>query len=92
ASWSQLALLQGSSLPQWEGDLFAAALRGQRLWRVRVGADARVVESEMLLVRQLGRLRGAMQAPDGSLWLWTSNRDGRGDPRPGHDRILRLGP
>ncbi|MDP8962024.1 MAG: PQQ-dependent sugar dehydrogenase, partial [Actinomycetota bacterium] len=42
ASWSQLALLQGSSLPQWEGDLFAAALRGQRLWRVRVGADARV--------------------------------------------------
>ncbi len=92
ASWSQLAVLQGSSLPQWEGDLFTAALRGQRLWRVRVGPDARVVESEMLLVRQLGRLRGAMQAPDGSLWLWTSNRDGRGDPRSGDDRILRLGP
>lgn len=92
ASWSQLAILRGSSIPQWEGDLFAPALRGQRLWRVRIGSDGRVVESEMLLVEQLGRLRGAVQAPDGSLRVWTSNRDGRGDPRPGDDRIVRLGP
>ncbi len=92
ASWSQLALLRGSAMPQWEGDLFAAGLRGQRLWRVRIAADGRVTKSEMLLVRQLGRLRGATQAPDGSLWLWTSNRDGRGDPRDGDDRIVRFGP
>ncbi len=92
ASWSQLALLLNSSLSQWDGDLFAAGLRGQRLWRMRLGADGGVVESEVLLVRQLGRLRGAKQAPDGSLWLWTSNRDGRGDPRAGDDRIVRFGP
>ena len=38
----------------------------------------------------LGRLRDVVAGPDGALYLLTSNRDGRGDPRPGDDRIYRL--
>lgn len=94
ASWSGNAVLRGGAIPQWEGDLFVAALRGQRLYRFDLAGDGSgaVVGTEELLAGQFGRLRHVEQAPDGSLWVLTSNRDGRGTPKTGDDRILRLGP
>jgi glucose/arabinose dehydrogenase len=41
-------------------------------------------------VRGVGRLRTVAVAPDGALWVTTSNTDGRGDLRDGDDRILRF--
>jgi glucose/arabinose dehydrogenase len=68
---------------------FVATLRGERLWRVPLdGAKAGKPAAE--LHERYGRLRTAVIAPDGSLWLTTSNTDGRGDPRKGDDRILRF--
>jgi glucose/arabinose dehydrogenase len=69
--------------------LYVAALRGMRLWRVPLRRRG-VGRPTALLVNRYGRLRTIVVAPDRSLWLTTSNRDGRGNPRPDDDRILRL--
>ncbi|MCA1687067.1 MAG: PQQ-dependent sugar dehydrogenase [Actinobacteria bacterium] len=92
ASPSGAEILKNGAIPQWEGDLFVAALRGERLWRLELGPDGNVVGQEQLLRDELGRIRNVVQAPDGSLWVTTSNLDGRGSPAPQDDRILRLGP
>jgi glucose/arabinose dehydrogenase len=92
ASWSGGAVLTDGAVPRWEGDLFVASLRGQRLWRLPLTDGELAGEPEELLVDEHGRLREVVQAPDGSLWVLTNNRDGRGAPRDGDDRILRVGP
>ena len=68
---------------------YVAALRGERLWQVPLVGDG-AAEPVPLLEGEFGRMRTVVTAPDGSLWVTTSNRDGRGDPRDGDDRILRL--
>ncbi|MFF5079016.1 PQQ-dependent sugar dehydrogenase [Actinoplanes sp. NPDC000266] len=68
------------------GNLYVAGLRGERLWVVPLtGGEPRAEFSGTY-----GRLRTVAAAPDGALWLTTSNRDGRGDPQDGDDRILRF--
>jgi glucose/arabinose dehydrogenase len=44
------------------------------------------------LISEYGRLREVIQAKDGSIYLTTSNRDGRGNLAAGDDKIIRLIP
>jgi glucose/arabinose dehydrogenase len=69
---------------------FMAALRGTRLWLIPLTGPAGATTPKAQLTGTYGRLRTVVVAPDGSLWLTTSNTDGRGDPQPGDDRILQL--
>jgi glucose/arabinose dehydrogenase len=75
-----------------DGSVFMAALGGTRLWQVPLleGADGRTGRPRASMRERYGRLRTVVAAPDGSLWVTTSNRDGRGAPRDGDDRIVRL--
>lgn len=91
ASWSGATFLVDASIPDWENHLFVAALRGSRIWRLELSDDGQVIADEELFTDRWGRLRHITQAPDGSLWVLTSNRDGRGDPVDGDDRIVRIG-
>lgn len=72
--------------------VYMAALRGQRLWTIDIAPDATVSGTRENFVEQYGRLRDVVVAPDGSLYLLTNNTDGRGEPTPGDDRILRVDP
>ena len=80
-----------SGLAFLDGALWAASLRGERLWRVPVTNDG-VGKARDFFVGDYGRLRTVTVAPDGNLWVTTSNRDGRGDPKPRDDRILLVAP
>ncbi|RKN45404.1 PQQ-dependent sugar dehydrogenase [Micromonospora endolithica] len=71
------------------GTAYVAALRGERLWTIPLDGD-RLGEPAARFEGDYGRLRTVQVAPDGALWVTTSNTDGRGDVRDGDDRILRF--
>jgi glucose/arabinose dehydrogenase len=74
-------------------DLYVAHLRGLRLARFTVPAGQPAqLGAPTTVVSDLGRLRVAQLGPDGCLWFGTSNRDGRGTPQGGDDRLLRSCP
>ena len=65
---------------------YLACLRGTKLYRIGLDGSG----PQALLSNQYGRLRAVVVAPDQTLWVLTSNRDGRGTPATSDDRILRL--
>lgn len=67
--------------------ILIANLRGERLRSVPLSD---LTSSTEHLVGEYGRLRDVIIAPDGSTWVVTNNTDGRGDPGPDDDRILRI--
>ncbi|KAA1423680.1 PQQ-dependent sugar dehydrogenase [Mumia zhuanghuii] len=72
------------------GTAYVAALRGQCVWAVPLAGDAARRPRRRLADEDLGRIRNVVPAPDGTLWVTTSNTDGRGDPRGGDDKILQV--
>lgn len=80
-----------SGLAYADGHLWMAALRGERLWRIPVH-DGEAGRPAGLFIGEHGRMRTVVTTPDGTLWVTTSNRDGRGSPGPDDDRILEVAP
>nr|WP_246290248.1 PQQ-dependent sugar dehydrogenase [Nocardioides marinus] len=80
-----------SGLAYADGRLWLGALKGQRLWRVEVKSK-KARKPRAFFVGDHGRLRSVVAAPDGTLWVTTSNRDGRGSPVDGDDKILQIRP
>jgi len=81
-----------SGIAFWQGSIWMAGLRGERLWQIPlIDSPTDPTGKPVAQLTDLyGRLRTTQVAPDGSLWVSTSNTDGRGDVRDGDDRILRL--
>ena len=85
--WTPTSIASPSGVAIVGTHAYVASLRGEVVWQVGLDGAAEPTRVEL---GDLGRLRTIAAAPDGSLWLSTSNTDGRGDPRDGDDRILRL--
>ena len=80
-------------IPHWRGSLLFTSLKGQALYRLVLSDDGqRVTSRETLFAGRFGRLRDVLVAPDGVIYIATSNRDGRGSPASDDDRIIRIRP
>lgn len=79
-----------SGLAYWQGDLWMAGLRGERLWQIPL--DGTDTDDPIAHFRgDYGRLRTVEVAIDGnSLLLSNSNTDGRGDPSGDDDRLFSI--
>jgi glucose/arabinose dehydrogenase len=79
-----------SGLAFWQGELWMAALRGERLWEIPLrGTDPG--DPVAHFADDYGRLRSVTVAADGrSLLLTGSNTDGRADPGSDDDRLVRV--
>jgi glucose/arabinose dehydrogenase len=76
---------------RWSGDLLVACLRGEQLRRITFSGTA-VARDQPLYEGRYGRLRDVVEGPDGGIYVLTNNTDGRGTPRKGDDRIVRIVP
>ena len=72
------------------GSIFFGGLKGQALFQAKLQGDSATLTTHFK--GELGRIRDVVLGPDGFLYITTSNRDGRGTPAAGDDKILRINP
>jgi len=74
----------------WKGQLLAANLAGRQLLKVTLAENGNKAAAEALFAGEWGRIRNVAEAPDGTVYLMTNNRDGRGNPQEGDDKLIAL--
>jgi quinoprotein glucose dehydrogenase len=92
---SGIAFYTGDLLKHLRSDLFVSTLKSESLIRIRlkkVNRSYTVYRIERWFAGKYGRIRDVAEGPDGALYFLTNNRDGRGTPRPGDDKIYRIVP
>jgi len=89
---SGASFYDSNNIPEWENKYFVATLRGTHLRMLDLDLEENQVISSEVIFSTFGRLRDVSMGPDGSLYILTSNRDGRGTPAENDDRILKIIP
>ncbi|WHT22074.1 PQQ-dependent sugar dehydrogenase [Crossiella sp. CA-258035] len=85
-TWSTSAA-SPSGLTIINDHVFVATTKGERIYRMRIDANANLVEQKVYFQGSYGRLRTVEVDKQGDIWLTTStDKDGT----PGNDRILRI--
>ncbi len=87
-TWAPAGIVYLTEGP-WKNSLLFTGLRGAGLYRAMLDdTKTKVIGVEKYLDQKYGRLRAIALSPEGILYIGTSNRDGRGNPKEGDDRIL----
>lgn len=75
-----------SGMTYRNGSLFFAGLRGEALYEYEIGSK----QLKAHYKGEFGRLRNIITGPDGNFYLFTNNTDGRGSPKEGDDKIIKI--
>ncbi len=79
-------------IPDLKGKFLIATLRGEHLEILTLDKNDKVESAQKIFSGTYGRLRDVAQGPDGSIYILTSNVDGRGTAAPDDDKIIRVVP
>lgn len=84
----------GSVFPQFTNTFLFALLKGEGIMQLTIDPSdpLNVLNYHKLADIEVGRVRDLAEGPDGLIYFSTSNRDGRGQPKPNDDKIYRLVP
>ncbi len=92
---SGMTFYSANKLSHLKNDLFVATLRSECIVRIKLLKSSngfKVLRMERWFENKYGRIRDVVQGTDGLIYFLTNNRDGRGKPRDGDDRIYRIIP
>lgn len=80
-------------IKEWNNSILVTSLKSATLVQLKLDDSKRkVVEENHYFRGEFGRLRDVCISPDGRLFIATSNKDGRGAPKPQDDRIIEIQP
>jgi len=96
-SWTPTLAVTGidyynnAAIPEWKGCILMTSLKASKLVSLKLSSDGTGITGvNDWLVNTFGRLRDICIAPDGRIFLAVSNKDGRGTPKTGDDRIVQI--
>ena len=79
-----------AGLAFYKGSFYFGGLRGEALYKVTLVNEKPKLKE--YFKGEFGRIRDVVLGPDNMLYISTSNQDGRGSPKSGDDKILRINP
>lgn len=80
-------------IPEWNNSLIVTSLKAGKLLILHLDETGMsITGSTTVYDNTLGRLRDVCVSNDGRVFISTSNRDGRGTPKPGDDKIIEIKP
>ncbi len=75
----------------FKGNLFFAGLRGEALYQGKI-IGGNNIELKANFKKEFGRIRTVTLGPDGYFYILTNNTDGRGTPKTGDDKLVKINP
>lgn len=80
-------------IPEWNNSLIVTSLKAGKMLILHLDQTGMTITgSTTVYDNTLGRLRDVCISNDGRVFIATSNRDGRGTPKPGDDKIIEIKP